>query len=264
MIIPSGLFTDKDGYFLCSDKKTYYKFYLEQVDKAIRKDRIAKTIIKKGDLVFDIGANQGNKTALFISLGAKVIAVEPLLGVSSDLVAELLRFSDDENVTFIPLAVSDKEEVVSFTIQKNAPYLSSLDNGWMTKGRLSHWFSEDRTETKNIACTTLDKLIETYGVPRYIKIDTEGHDDIVLQGLSKTVDYISFEIQPGSFDRMDNALERIRQIAGYWEKVKFFTYTLDNTGEFAIEWTNDSIDFAKLVRESVTGEHWADVYVRMV
>lgn len=264
MITPNGLPTDKDGYLMCSDKTTYYKFYLDQVDKAIRKDRIADTIIKKGDLVFDIGTNQGNKTALFVSLGAKVIAVEPLLGVSSDLVTELLRFSNDENVIFIPLAVSDKEEVVSFTIQKNAPYLSSLDNAWMTKGRLSHWFSEDRTETKNIACTILDKLIETYGVPRYIKIDTEGHDDIVLQGLSKPIDYISFEVQPGSFDRMDNALERIRQIAGYWEKIKFFNYTLDNTGVFAIDWTNDTIDFSNLVKEKVTGEHWADVYVKMM
>ncbi len=34
-------------------------------------------LIKKNDLCFDIGANIGTKSKLFLSLGAKVIAFEP-------------------------------------------------------------------------------------------------------------------------------------------------------------------------------------------
>src|SRR5213075_1962353 len=30
-----------------------------------------------GDLIFDVGANQGLKTELFLSLGARVVAVDP-------------------------------------------------------------------------------------------------------------------------------------------------------------------------------------------
>src|SRR6266436_503898 len=33
--------------------------------------------VKRGDLAFDIGANTGAKTAAFLSLGARVVAVEP-------------------------------------------------------------------------------------------------------------------------------------------------------------------------------------------
>ena len=33
--------------------------------------------IKKGDLVFDVGANVGSRSKLFLNLGAKVVAFEP-------------------------------------------------------------------------------------------------------------------------------------------------------------------------------------------
>ena len=33
--------------------------------------------IKEGDVVFDVGANKGNRTVIFLELGAKVVAVEP-------------------------------------------------------------------------------------------------------------------------------------------------------------------------------------------
>ena len=41
--------------------------------------------------------------------------------------------------------------------------------------------------------TTLDRLIESYGVPAFIKIDLEGYELQVLQGLSRSVRGISFE-----------------------------------------------------------------------
>src|SRR6266481_9284314 len=36
-----------------------------------------RQFIQPGDLVFDVGANIGGKTAAFLSLGARVVAVEP-------------------------------------------------------------------------------------------------------------------------------------------------------------------------------------------
>ena len=41
--------------------------------------------------------------------------------------------------------------------------------------------------------TTLDKLIEQYEVPSFIKIDVEGYELEVLKGLTRLVPALSFE-----------------------------------------------------------------------
>ena len=42
-------------------------------------------------------------------------------------------------------------------------------------------------------CTTLDRLILRYGLPKLLKIDVEGFEAHVLAGLTKAVPVISFE-----------------------------------------------------------------------
>lgn len=44
-----------------------------------------------------------------------------------------------------------------------------------------------------IPITTLDKLIEKYGKPHFIKIDVEGYELEVLKGLTQAINWISFE-----------------------------------------------------------------------
>jgi FkbM family methyltransferase len=46
--------------------------------------------------------------------------------------------------------------------------------------------------------TTLDELIGKHGVPVFIKIDVEGFEEAVLQGLSQPVRALSFEFTPSS------------------------------------------------------------------
>ncbi len=45
--------------------------------RQFKKKRFYSELIKKNDLCFDIGANIGSKSKLFIKTGAKVIAFEP-------------------------------------------------------------------------------------------------------------------------------------------------------------------------------------------
>jgi hypothetical protein len=42
----------------------------------------------------------------------------------------------------------------------------------------------------------LDQLIEEYGVPNFCKIDVEGYEQKVLNGLSQPIKIISFEFTP--------------------------------------------------------------------
>ena len=54
-------------------------FKLRRQDGLMPQDivRFYAGIIKKGDLVFDVGANYGNRAKVFHKIGAKVIAFEP-------------------------------------------------------------------------------------------------------------------------------------------------------------------------------------------
>lgn len=48
-----------------------------------------QTLVRSGNLVFDVGANLGNRTKTFAVLGATVVAIEPL----PDLARRLKRLS---------------------------------------------------------------------------------------------------------------------------------------------------------------------------
>ena len=62
-----------------------YDFYWAFANQRILEDRTKevefykKTLqgFRKGNLIFDIGANEGYKTDIFLRLGARVVAVDP-------------------------------------------------------------------------------------------------------------------------------------------------------------------------------------------
>jgi 16S rRNA A1518/A1519 N6-dimethyltransferase RsmA/KsgA/DIM1 with predicted DNA glycosylase/AP lyase activity len=59
--------------------------------RLVRK-RFYSQFVQPGDLVFDIGANMGNRIEAFVALGASVVAVEP----QSSCVASLRRLYQNQ------------------------------------------------------------------------------------------------------------------------------------------------------------------------
>ena len=55
-------------------------------------------------------------------------------------------------------------------------------------------------QTFDVAATTLDALIQEHGRPAFIKIDVEGAELDVLQGLSCAVPTVSFEFLPRAME----------------------------------------------------------------
>lgn len=143
--------------------------------------------IKKGDLVFDIGANEGNRTDIFLALGAKVVAVEPQAECIAKLEAkfgnkiELIKKGLDEQEGKKLLYKSDSSLISSF----NKDYIDSVKDDRF-KG--ANWEPAGELEM-----TTIDKLIDKYGVPAFCKIDVEGFEQQVLKGLSRPLKSLSIE-----------------------------------------------------------------------
>jgi len=143
--------------------------------------------IKRGDLCFDVGANYGYRTETFLKLGAKVIAVEPQTQPANFL---KMKFSD--NIVLIEKALGEKNEIKPMLVS-SAHALSSLSDSWVSEVKKNRFKSESWKKKINIEVTTMDDLINQYGIPDFCKIDVEGYEYEVLQGLTKPIRLLSFE-----------------------------------------------------------------------
>ena len=165
--------------------------------------------VAPGDLVFDIGANIGVYTEVFVSLGAKVVAVEP----NPECVRQILRQVSPASATVIQSAVGDKEGTAKLNICSD-PGLSSMNADWV-----------------NLAKN---------GQPKFLKIDVEGYEDKVLAGMSTPISCISFEFASGRIE----IAQRCLQILG---SLYLFNYTIGEEGQPELSDWVSSDDLRKII-----------------
>jgi FkbM family methyltransferase len=152
--------------------------------------QLYRQFIRRGDLVFDIGANLGNRVEAFLALEARVVALEPL----PDCAAHL-RSTFGAKCLVVEKAVgkSSRSATVFTTRQQDGLYTSTMSeqaaDAFLQSGR----FEGSWDEELQVGVTTLDELIAEHGVPRFTKIDVEGFEPEVLGGLSSPLPALSIE-----------------------------------------------------------------------
>lgn len=103
-----------------------------------------------------------------------------------------------------------------------------------------------------VSLTTLDQLIETYGVPRFCKIDTEGFEAEVLSGLSTAIPALSFEHSAHSPKCID-MLSRLGECR--------FNYSAGETMTLASPQWASAAEALSLVKEAVAKTRtYGDIY----
>jgi FkbM family methyltransferase len=166
-----------------------------------------------GDLAFDIGAHLGDRVQAWLDLGAKVVAVEP----QPHLVRLLkLLYGANPSVTLLDQAVGDRPGCAELLINRRNPTLSTLSADWAATVAASPRFPGERWDERiEVPVTTLDAMIETYGLPCFCKIDVEGFEEAVLAGLSQPLPCLSFEFISETGDRTLGCLERLEALGAY-------------------------------------------------
>jgi len=171
-------------------------------------------------LAFDIGANRGDTTAELLTQYNKVVCFEPTPSLQSHLQQ---RFQNS-NVEIVNKGLANSEGIKTFFISDTwGGVLSTLAENWKTKSRfvnVGNWH-----EQVSIQTTTLDKAIEYYGIPDFIKIDVEGYEYEVIQGLTKLLDntLFGFEWTEELFTDAENIIEYVQNL-GYRQ----FSYTFED------------------------------------
>lgn len=143
-----------------------------------------------GSLCFDVGANIGEMTDLFRSIGVKVIAIEPQKECAAYL---RKKYRCDDRVIVVEKAISSQEGL-SEMYSCEANQLSTLVPGFMTALQDSQRFGELPSFEKNlVVTTTLEGIIKEYGRPDFLKVDVEGGEYEVFKSLKSRISCICFE-----------------------------------------------------------------------
>jgi FkbM family methyltransferase len=168
-----------------------------------------RTIVKPGDLVFDIGAHVGDRVLAFRRLGCRVVALEP-----QPALAFTLRrlYGRNPGVSIVQAAVSDEPGSLRLRINTRNPTVSTASSAFVDAAQAGAvgWGGQVWDEDIHIDAVTLDGLIARYGLPSFVKIDVEGLEDRVLAGLSHPVPALSFEFTTHQRDVALNALRLAR------------------------------------------------------
>lgn len=213
-------------------------------------------LFTENDLVFDIGANMGNRVLPFLMVGAKVIAVEP----QEHCVMHLQECYGDE-ITIVNKAIGPEQSHKELYIA-DIHTMSSFAIDWISAVKATGRFSNlDWTKKEIIHMITLDQLINDYGIPKFIKIDVEGYELEVLMGLSHRIDCISFEYTvPEQTDKCIYCIRRLTEI----NKNCLFNYCIGEDMRFTLaEWLPAELVIEKIEKEFIKPE-FGDIYVKMI
>jgi len=214
-----------------------------EIDEPRRLKKFYSQFLKKGDLVFDIGANKGLHTKIFLDLDCRVVAVEP----NPELVNKLNN-KFGKKIVLVDKGIGPKNDVMDFkmfledghsTFYKNNP---KLVNQYLYK-------------TIPLQVITLNNLIEQYGKPSFIKIDVEGFEYNVLKTL-KFPTTVVFEFTSSIFDVAIKCIEHLNKIGN----AKFnYTYSINHKLELN-KWVSGE-ELVNLLKKS-TPHLFGDIVVR--
>jgi FkbM family methyltransferase len=146
--------------------------------------RLYEQFVRAGSLVFDVGANCGEYTETFAALGARVVALEP----NPQLADRLRGLAARWPVYVLPYALGRSPGTARLHVCAGRPDLSTISEDWQKASAVA-W-----THSVDVHVTTIDALAAQYGIPDFVKIDTEGFDDQVIAGMSFRPSHISFEL----------------------------------------------------------------------
>jgi len=231
--------------------------YYGQPWKTARMNRFYGQFMGPESLCFDVGAHVGNRVRSWVGLGANVVAIEP----QPQMVDVLERFYGDYfKVIIAPVGLADRVGQMTLHINRRNPTLTTFSQEWVDGFSANpDLVAAPWDGTAEVGVTTLDALIEEFGSPDFCKIDVEGFEDKVLQGLSSPIPALSFEAFPMEVERSIRCVERLEGLARY----RYRTVFAESFRWVESDWM-DAETMVKRLRDWSQDEGSGDVYAQRV
>jgi FkbM family methyltransferase len=130
------------------------------------------------DLIYDVGMNNGDDTAYYLSLGFRTVAIE----ANPELVEQAkLRFGREiasGRLIILNVGIADREGHLPFWICETNSRWSSFDRAYAS------WQNSPNHQI-TVPCTRFETILAQYGVPHFCKIDIQGNDCLCLDGFER-------------------------------------------------------------------------------
>ena len=241
-------------------RSVFQKFRQQWLFKKHQKQirRFYSHLIKPGDLVFDVGANIGSRSQIFLELGARVVAVEPQKECARTL---FMRFGANPSFHLVNKALGATEGQAEMFISSSHE-ISSLSSTWVKKAQTENILLPNHKweQTKLVQVTTLDKLIVEFGIPAYIKIDAEAYEFEIFRGLNQPIRLVSFEFHPVFLEPAVQSIENLERFGNLQ-----MNYQIREDFSWALnKWVSAQEMIIELRRtRSIRQLYYGDIYVRI-
>lgn len=185
--------------------RSFYRQLNPSIREQHRKEKaFYSQILKPRGICFDVGANLGQRSEVFLGLGNLVIAVEPNATCRPTLT---YLFGSNPSFHLVEKAVGPEVGSVTFYAH-GTDSTSSVRPDWNAK-----IFGSDRRQVERVVpMTTLDELVSEFGVPDFVKIDVEGFEKEVIAGLTKPLSLLSLEFHYDELENTKACLDRLASI----------------------------------------------------
>jgi FkbM family methyltransferase len=141
-------------------------------------------------VVFDVGMNNGDDSAYYLSRGYAVVAIE-----ANPILADRARHRFEKEIAagqmwIEEVGIGDQSGNANFWINDERDVFSSFYHARAARNGM-------KCHAIRVACTSLDTLLKKYGVPYYLKLDVEGNEASCLRCLDSfpLPQYVSVEAE---------------------------------------------------------------------
>ena len=222
---------------------------IRSILNSIKLKKFYSKIINENHLCFDIGANIGKKSKLFLSTGAKVIAFEPQQECVKNLSILKTKY---KKFSFHVVAIDSCEGnklLNTSNYSEIATFSDDFKNIYKNKNVI--WLDQ-----KMVPTVSLNRIIELYGLPYFCKIDVEGYEFEILSSLNFNIPLIEFEVVAGFKKK---AIDTINFLDN---KNTSYNYTLNEQPYFQFKnWTNLK-DIINVIKQLPDNQFHINIFVK--